>query len=445
MIAEAEAPSSLRTARWLSARSGRSGDGLTARRSPGYSSSTTLAMNLPTKWFTRAKGQIVLARLVDTSPNARDGGYVLGERASLIRDTQAPIEAVDGLADPQIEATINVIQNARRREEPEYWAAHALVLAKVASAGQPKAGGARSTLFLRPLLALGGELDAGTTPAIEATANLRAFGPAQDASRRRHGPRPARARRNVLPNRGRVPAVHSGGRRPAPPISVLNGPSDRTIMRAASEFHGLAWRTGHVVPFFRVRRPADRPSTVAIGSPAFWETGAVMLAMLSSPLDQHDFVGPFHSAGDAERRFRRLAAGRLWGPNCRPTPSASARTPTESGCGQLFLVAFYDTGKYSAVPGGKVEFIRDSRGAIQAVSGFSDPQIEATLKAIQELRKGQKPTYWASHAVVFAEVKSVTPQKAARDRATMVLWTKIDVRRNVRRGQDARGHRQWRP
>ena len=81
---------------------------------------------------------------------------------------------------------------------------------------------------------------------------------------------------------------------------------------------------------------------------------------------------------------------------------------------------------------------------LDVVDRFSDPRVEATLKTIQEARKGEDARartsgvlrrwkarqpraegYWSVHGVVFAEVKNVTGPNASEPLSKLVLLPKL--------------------
>ena len=108
--------------------------------------------------------------------------------------------------------------------------------------------------------------------------------------------------------------------------------------------------------------------------------------------------------------------------------------------GQIVLAVVEDRAHYSPEGGyvisGEAAFMRKTRQPLEVVDGFRDPQVEATLTAIQDVRmdetyrerispspspwgeggpfetgpdglvhKIEADPYWATHAVVFAEIK----------------------------------------
>ena len=343
--------------------------------------------------YPRAKGQLVLATIYRAYWLPRVD-YVVEGQMAFIRDSREPMEVVDGFADPQIDATLKAIQHARRHEVPDYWATHRVVFAEVMGVTGPNRAEKRSTILLRLMLTLGGELDPGKTPEVAASAGPKGFGPPR-------APAVGNKVLAVLERRGdflsccrRFPDVHAGGRRPRTPICVVNGFADPKVGKAIIELHDLATRTGHETPEFGL----DRPGTAAppqTASPAkFWETGSVALAEIISPRRRRRSTSffarwePSAATLDASR-IRRLPADLplLWagtGPHVFPRVS-----------GRLLLMALCKGTDGYALASGKLPFMRDSRESIEVVKGFSDPQVEATLKAIQEVRNGEKPAYWS--------------------------------------------------
>ena len=79
---------------------------------------------------------------------------------------------------------------------------------------------------------------------------------------------------------------------------------------------------------------------------------------------------------------------------CLPTChfSGQALVPTSFRVsGRLLLMALCKGTDGYALASGKLPFMRDSRESIEVVKGFSDPQVEATLKAIQEVPTAKSP------------------------------------------------------
>ena len=126
--------------------------------------------------YPRAKGQLVLATICRAYWLPRVD-YVVEGQMAFIRDSREPMEVVDGFADPQIDATLKAIQHARRHEVPDYWATHRVVFAEVMGVTGPNCAEKRSTILLRLMLTLGGELDPGKTPEVAASAGPKGFGP----------------------------------------------------------------------------------------------------------------------------------------------------------------------------------------------------------------------------------------------------------------------------
>ena len=337
------------------------------------------------------------------------------------------MEVVDGFADPQIDATLKAIQHARRHEVPDYWATHRVVFAEVMGVTGPNRAEKRSTILLRLMLTLGGELDPGKTPEVAASAGPKGFGPPR-------APAVGDKVLAVLEREGTSYRVADDFPTYMPEVAgrcasicVVNGFADPKVGKAIIELHDLATRTGHETPEFGL----DRPGTAAppqTASPAeFWETCSVALAEIISPRGGASYdvllrpLGTLSGAFDASR-IRRLPADLplLWagtGPHVFPRVS-----------GRLLLMALCKGTDGYALASGKLPFMRDSRESIEVVKGFSDPQVEATLKAIQEVRNGEKPAYWSSHAVVLAEVKGVSAPKPPGNQATMVLAAQNHLR-----------------
>jgi hypothetical protein len=112
----------------------------------------------------------------------------------------------------------------------------------------------------------------------------------------------------------------------------------------------------------------------------------------------------------------------------------------------MVLVVLWEDGRHSI--GDQIfTFVRNSRSGAEEVYGFTDPQVGATLKAIQDSRKGEEehtranplpawrldrinrihPTsgYWSTHGAIFAEVKAIASPKAGEKLKTLVLRPKL--------------------
>jgi hypothetical protein len=89
--------------------------------------------------------------------------------------------------------------------------------------------------------------------------------------------------------------------------------------------------------------------------------------------------------------------------------------------------------------------VRNSGEAIEVVKGFSDPQVAASLKAIQDIRLGKgvwrqppghaaQPTgdsgvarYWATHSVAFAEVRASNKPKDKKTLPKLLLVPELTL------------------
>jgi hypothetical protein len=119
--------------------------------------------------------------------------------------------------------------------------------------------------------------------------------------------------------------------------------------------------------------------------------------------------------------------------------------------GNMVLVILWDRGAYRHDNSGYFvdnewySYMPAPHGPMAVVDGFSDPDVGATLAAIQKARRGvtkyeedeaerdlarfspprETDKYWSTHGVVFAEVKGVSAAKNGEKQATIVLRPKL--------------------
>ena len=160
----------------------------------------------------------------------------------------------------------------------------------------------------------------------------------------------------------------------------------------------------------------------------FWEDGGVVLAEVvtlppGGSVGNTTVVRPigtlsgrFDASLYSEKAVHVTNQGQTFGWNTYPHVK-----------GQTVLVVL-DNNRHLSLLSFRMAFMRESEEPMQAVDGFRDPQVEATLKAIQGVRKDEcareqshpsqppygrtapKPEvdkYWSSHAVLYAEIKDV--------------------------------------
>ncbi len=126
-----------------------------------------------------------------------------------------------------------------------------------------------------------------------------------------------------------------------------------------------------------------------------------------------------------------------WGWDLRPWPKRKS---------QLVLAVFIEYDQERWLASGTMTYMKKSMEPLEVVDGFSDPQVDATLKAIQEVRRHPKDEevlsaatasdnrttvganqYWLTHAVIFAEVKNVNPPRSGEILSTMPLRPKLTL------------------
>ncbi len=120
--------------------------------------------------------------------------------------------------------------------------------------------------------------------------------------------------------------------------------------------------------------------------------------------------------------------------------------------GQMVLVVLDDRVigaggvPFFGIPVTQTAFMKRSYEAMEVVDGFSDAQVAATLKAIQNARKDETPVipardgdaqgratqgaadrYWSAHGVVFAEVNRLTALKTEEKLMTVVLRPRLTL------------------
>jgi len=110
---------------------------------------------------------------------------------------------------------------------------------------------------------------------------------------------------------------------------------------------------------------------------------------------------------------------------------------------QLVLIVVFERGGQQCLATGTMTYVRKSTEPMEVVDGFSDPQVDETLKAIQNVRRHPKDEmvvrspaagplsakatpsaaveYWTTRGVVLAEVKTITPPKSGAAPSTLVL------------------------
>ena len=366
--------------------------------------------------YPSAKGQTVLLAFRDFNGSMFGCGYCTGGRTAFIRESEEPMEVLSGLGDPQIEQTVREIQLLRGHQRPYYWAAHAVVYARVKALVGPRASQQRSMIILRPIATLAGAFDAGRTPEAAAPVSLQKFGPAK-------GPAAGDAVLAVLQREGESFAVADAypefmpeiaGRRAL--ICVVHGFSDPRVTETVIRLRDLAFHSGHARAPFSL---GDHDKT-APASAEFWETCSVALVVVSDTRPGADYDVALRPAATITGR---LDASRVAGLGITLPPALRAASPNyyPRVAGAHLLVVLRNVGNALVVPRGPVPFMRDSGEPVEAVKDISDAQVEATLKAIQTIRKGEKPAYWTSHAVVLAYLDSLQGAKRGGKKATALL------------------------
>jgi hypothetical protein len=182
--------------------------------------------------------------------------------------------------------------------------------------------------------------------------------------------------------------------------------------------------------------------------PYYWDRFSVVVAEVIDPQAPGEVKGlqgvVLRPLATLSGRFEAPMFGKFTSDVEYQEGASGGSEPTAKG--QIVLVVvedvegFYRGGGYR-IPVGEFVYLRESLDPIEVVESFSDKQVEATLKAIQDVRKDEESRksqrlpspspaktadnavakYWASHGVVFAQVKAVNGLKAGESLSTVVL------------------------